>query len=140
MKNIKHIKKIFIIIAIIIVIILICIFSLSYTINKNNNYLSSISTKINKHYKLKDKITYANIYGNYYIFTTKKEVFVLNKEYEKVLQEDLYTIKERKENHNLIYKTKQLMYENTITKDNKITYEYYDAKNYKKISSITLEE
>ena len=43
-------------------------------------------------------------------------------------------------NYELIYKTNKLMYENTTIKKNKVIYDYYDSKTYKKISSTTLEK
>ena len=140
MKNIKkYLKKIIIIITIIIILILIYIFSLSYTINKNNNYIDKITKEIKENYKIKEDITYSNLYGNYYIFTTKSKVIVLNKEYEEVLNENISTLANNDKNYALIYKTKKLMYEETIIKNNKVTYNYYDAKTYKKVSKTTLE-
>ena len=45
-----------------------------------------------------------------------------------------------KDDFELIYRTNKLMYEDTTVKDNKVTYDYYDANTYKKISSTTLEQ
>ena len=47
---------------------------------------------------------------------------------------------ENTNNYELIYKTNKLMYENTTIKKNKVIYDYYDTKTYKKISSTTLEK
>ena len=80
-----------------------------------------------------------SIYGNYYIFTTKNNVIVLNKEYKEILKEDIEKISKNKDNYELIYKTNKLMYEETITKENKVTYIYYDAESLKKIKETTLE-
>ena len=77
----KNIKKIIFIVVSVIVLILICIFSLSYTINKNNKYQDDLEKQIKENYNLKEEITYLNQYGNYYLLTTKNNVIVLNKEY-----------------------------------------------------------
>ena len=136
-KNIFNIIKFIIII---IIFILIAVFSLSYTINKNNNYKSNMIKKINNNYSLNDTITYINYYNDYYIITTKDKVVVLNNEYKEVAKEEINKIANNKNNYEIIYKNNKLMYENTIRKEKSITYEYYDIKTYEKKSSISLED
>ena len=75
-----------------------------------------------------------------YIFTTNSNVIVLTKEYKEVLKEDINKLAKNTNNYELIYRTNKLMYEDTTVKDNKVTYDYYDANTYKKISSTTLEQ
>lgn len=140
MKNLKTIKNIIKIIIIVIILILVGVFSLSYTITKNNNYKEEIMKNINTHYQTDEAITYANFYNNYYILTTKNNVVVLNNEYQEVEKQDLNKLAKNTNNYEIIYKTNKIMYENTITKKNKVTYEYYDAKTYKQLSSTTLEQ
>lgn len=137
MKNIKQVLKIVIGL---VILILVGIFSLSYIINRNRDYSDDISNVIISNYNVDGEITYANLYGNYYIFTTSSNVIVLNREYEEVLKEDISYLCDNTNGYELIYKTNTLMYENTILDGNKITYEYYDVKNYKKISSTVLEK
>ncbi len=137
MKNITTVLKIIIIV---IALIFIGVFSLSYTINNNNSYKESIITNIKNNYNVNGDITYANYYGNYYIFTTNSNVIVLTKEYKEVLNEDINKLAKNTNNYELIYRTNKLMYEDTTVKDNKVTYDYYDANTYKKISSTTLEQ
>lgn len=137
MKNITTVLKIIIIV---IALIFIGVFSLSYTINNNNSYKESIITNIKNNYNVNGDITYANYYGNYYIFTTNSNVIVLTKEYKEVLNEDINKLATNTNNYELIYRTNKLMYEDTTVKDNKVTYDYYDANTYKKISSTTLEQ
>ena len=132
-------KKIIKIVALILIIIFIIFFILLSITNKNNNYLNSISKDIKKNYKIEEKITYANKYGNYYIFTTKSKVIVLNKEYEKILKEDLKILEDNKNKYELIYKNNKLIYEETILKKDKLTYKYYDATNNKFIKETTME-
>lgn len=139
-KNLNPIKTILKVVVVIIIIVLISVFSLSYTINKNSNYKSSIIKDIKANYHVAEPITYANYADNYYIFSTKDKVIVLNKEYQEILKEDINKLSPNSNKYELIYKTKKLMYEETILKDNKVTYNYYDAKTYKKSSSTTLEK
>jgi hypothetical protein len=140
MKNKRTITNIIRIVVIIIIIILVGVFSLSYTITKNDNYQEKLIKTISDNYQVNDSITYANLYNNYYVFTTKNNVIVLNKEYKEVEKKDINDLASNTNNYELVYKTKKLMYENTIIKKNKVIYEYYDAKTYKKISTTTLEK
>ena len=131
-------KKIISIISILLIIIIILSLILFSITNKNDKYLSSITKDISKNYKIEEKITYSNKYGNYYIFTTKKNVIVLNKEYEEILKEKISILD--KNNLDLIYKNNKLMYEETIYKKDKVTYKYYDATNNKLIKETHLEK
>lgn len=119
-------KKLLHILLIPIIIIIVVILCLSYLSNHNQKYLDSITQDIKDNYKIDEEITYSNLYGNYYIFTTKSKVIVLNKEYEEILNNSIATIK-IKEDMELIYKTNQLMYEETKVDDKVLTYKYYDA-------------
>lgn len=133
----KHILKILFLLLIISITIILILSN----INKNNNkYLDNITKNIKENYNIKEKITYSNLYGNYYIFTTKTKVIVLNKEYEEINKFDIEILSNNKNNYPLIYKNNKLMYEETIKKKNKITYKYYDATNNKLIKEISVKE
>ena len=133
----KKVIKIIILIVIIISIISILIFFIN---NKNNKYLNNISKSISTNYDIKEDITYSNKYGNYYIFTTKTKVIVLNKEYEEILKENIDILAPNKANYALIYKNNKLIYEQTILKKDKLTYKYYDATNSEFIKETTMEK
>ena len=133
----KHILKILFLLLIISITIILILSN----INKNNNkYLDNITKNIKENYNIKEKITYSNLYGNYYIFTTKTKVIVLNKEYEEINKFDIEILSNNKNNYPLIYKNNKLMYEETIKKKNKIIYKYYDATNNKLIKEISVKE
>lgn len=132
----KKTLKILSIILIIIIVINICIFSL---VNNNQKYFKNILKNIEDNYQIKEKITYLNIYNNYYIFTTKNKVIVLNNEYQEILNEPINTITKKKKNQELIYKTNQLMFEETILKKDHLIYKYYDATNGEFIKKTVLE-
>ncbi len=110
-----------------------------YLTNNNTNYIEKTLKNIKDNYQINEEITYCNEYNNYYIFTTKTKVIVLNNEYEEILNEDITNIKKRKTNQALIYKTNKLMFEETILDDNNLTYKYYDASNYELVKETVLE-
>ena len=132
-------KKVLRSILILAIILITGILYISYITNHNQDELNDITKSIQENYSIKDKITYTNRYGNYYIFTTASNVYVLNNEYKEVYKKSIQDLSENKENLPLIYKTNKLMYEKTIRKKDKITYEYYDALTNKLIKKTTLE-
>lgn len=132
-------KKVLRSILIIVIILIIGILYISYITNHNQDELNNITQSIKDNYSVKDEITYSNRYGNYYIFTTESDVYVLNNEYQKVYQKEISSLATNEENLPIIYKTNKLMYEKTIRKKDKITYEYYDALTNQLIKETTLE-
>ncbi|MDD5827310.1 MAG: hypothetical protein SO108_01870 [Bacilli bacterium] len=132
-------KKVLRSILIIVIILIIGILYISYITNHNQDELNNITQNIKDNYSVKDEITYSNRYGNYYIFTTESDVYVLNNEYQKVYQKEISSLATNEENLPIIYKTNKLMYEKTIRKKDKITYEYYDALTNQLIKETTLE-
>ena len=120
-------KKVLRSILILAIILITGILYISYITNHNQDELNDITKSIQENYSIKDKITYTNRYGNYYIFTTASNVYVLNNEYKEIYQENLSRLAKNQENLAIIYKTNKLMYEKTIRKKDKITYEYYYA-------------
>lgn len=132
-------KKVLRSILIIVIILITGILYISYITNHNQDELNNITQSIKDNYSVKDEITYSNRYGNYYIFTTESDVYVLNNEYQKVYQKEISNLATNEENLPIIYKTNKLMYEKTIRKKDKITYEYYDALTGNLTKETTLE-
>ena len=122
-------KKILKILIIPFIILLIILIYTIYLVNNNRNYLNNITKDIKANYPLTEEITYSNKYNNYYIFTTNTKVIVLNNEYTEILKENISNIITPPKNQKLIYKTNKLMYEETILKEDKLIYKYYDATN-----------
>lgn len=132
-------KKVLRSILIIVIILIIGILYISFITNHNQDELNNITKSIKDNYSIKDEITYSNRYGNYYIFATESDVYVLNNEYKEVYKKSINDLAENQENLPIIYKTNKLMYEKTIRKKDKVVYEYYDALTGKLIKETTLE-
>ena len=132
-------KKVLRSILIIVIILIIGILYISFITNHNQDELNNITKSIKDNYSIKDEITYSNRYGNYYIFATESDVYVLNNEYKEVYKKSINDLAENEDNFPIIYKTNKLMYEKTIRKKDKVVYEYYDALTGKLIKETTLE-
>lgn len=133
-------KKIIKIIIPILILIVIYILVLSFINNKNENYMNQTLKNIKDNYPIKEKVTYSNIYGNYYILKTSNKIIVLNKEYEEILKEKIDVLAPNPNNYNLIYKNNKLMYEETILKKDKLIYKYYDANTSEFIKETNMEK
>ena len=121
---------------IIFIIILSSIFIyMSIHVNNNNNYQKELIKEIKDNYKTKENINNAYKYDNYTIFTTKKNIYVLDTNYNLILKDK--NIK-TKDNEQIIYKNNQLMILKTKIKDNKLIYNYYDLDN-KLIKKVEME-
>ena len=133
----KHIKKI---IGIIIIVLFILWLSIFYIVRKNNNYEKRLINEIKENYQIQEEITDVNTYDNNYIVITPNKVIVLNSNYENIKEESTSKLAQNTNNYTLIYKNNNLMYENTILKEDKVIYEYYDAYTYEYVNNIILEE
>ena len=139
MKGMITMKKILKILGIVVILFVVVIIYISYIIDHNNQQFTNLTKEISKNYNTNEKIVDSNQYGNFYIIKTKTKVIVLTKDYKEVTEEELSNLKVTSSNLPLIYKTNKLMYEETITKNKKVTYKYYDALSGEKIKSTTLE-
>lgn len=123
----------------VLIIVLIAFFSLNYTINNNLSYLDGLIKEVSSEYSFSDEVISVNIYGGYYIAVTANEVVILDKEYKEVFKESSSKLSKNVNDYDLVYRTNKLMYEETVVLDDVLTYNYYDAYSYEKISSIVLE-
>ena len=118
-------------------LILICVLFLFFTFpHITNNYYEN---KIKSHLKSQTHkdITYFNKYNNYYIINTDKDLIAYDHKYQEILTESLDKVASL--DYDIIYKSGSFMYEQTITKKNKIIYNYYDIHTKEKISTIEIE-
>ena len=95
-------------------------------VNNNNNYQKELIKEIKDNYKIKDSINNAYKYDNYTIFTTKKNIYVLDINYNLILKEKNIKIKDKEQ---IIYKNNKLMILKTKQKENKLIYNYYNLEN-----------
>ena len=104
-------------------------------VNNNNNYQEELKKEIKDNYKIKENINNAYKYDNYIVFTTKKNIYVLDINYNQILKEDNIKIKDKDQ---IIYKNNKLMILKVKRKDNKLIYNYYDLDN-KLIKKVEME-
>lgn len=104
-------------------------------VNSNNNYQKKLIKEIKDNYKIKENINNAYKYDNYIIFTTKKNIYVSDINYNQILKKENIKLKS---NEQIIYKNNQLMILKTNRKDNKLIYKYYDLDN-KLIKKVEME-
>ena len=103
----------------------------------NQKYFDKIEDKIKNNTDI-NNIEYINYYNKYYIVDDGEYIYLFDKKYNELLKEDKIKFHENKNNYDIIYKDKKLMYlEEKYTKK-KIKYIYYDIKTYEEIETIVV--
>lgn len=108
----------------IIILIVLPLLVIIYPIIKNNNYEKELLNNIYNNTNYKD-ITYLNKDNNYYIIKTKKNVLVLDLNYEEKYSTNIEDLKENK--LDLVYRRNSLYYEEKIREKDKLIYKYYNV-------------
>lgn len=108
----------------IIILIILPLLVIIYPIIKNNNYEKELLNNIYNNTNYKD-ITYLNKDNNYYIIKTKKNVLVLDLNYEEKYSTNIEDLKENK--LDLVYRRNSLYYEEKIREKDKLIYKYYNV-------------
>lgn len=104
-------------------------------VNNNNDYNEVLIKEIKQNYKIKDNITNVYKYDSYTIFTTKKDVYVLDINYNLIKKENNIKLKS---NEQIIYKNNKLMILKTKRKKKKLIYSYFDI-DYTLIKKVEME-
>lgn len=130
-----HRKYIILIFACVIVFFLIYYLLIYTKVHSNDKYIDSIKSNITNKYK-KINIDYVNEYGGYYIVVSNNNIIVLDFDYNEIIKDSVSNIKLNK--FDIVYKTNKIMYEETVLKNNKLIYNYYDIDSGKFIDSVIL--
>ena len=82
-----------------------------------------------------DKLTeLINTYEEYYIVRNNEYLYLIDHDYNILLQKDLLLVHENTNNYRIIYKDNHFMYMHDYLKNNRIILEYYDISTYQKIA------
>ena len=111
----------------IIILIILPLLVIIYPIIKNNNYEKELLNNIYNNTNYKD-ITYLNKDNNYYIIKTKKNVLVLDFNYEEKYSTNIEDLKENK--LDFVYRRNSLYYDEKIREKDKLIYKYYNVLTY----------
>ncbi len=125
-------------IVLIFITLMITIFLLiCYMVYKDNNYLNKIKKDIIKTTDIID-VTYLNKYGNYYIVKDNEYLYLMDDEYNILLQKDLILVHENTNNYDIIYRDENFMYMHDYKEKHKLIYEYYNIGTYELIDTVSL--
>ena len=130
-----HRKYIILIVACVILFFLIYYLLIYTKVHSNDKYIDSIKSNITNKYK-KINIDYVNEYGGYYIVVSNNNIIVLDFDYNEIIKDSVSNIKLNK--FDIVYKTNKIMYEETVLKNNKLIYNYYDIDSGKFMDSVIL--
>ena len=104
--------------------------------NDNNNY-NDIRDRILDNTSVKN-IDYVNYYDNYYIVCDNEFLYLFNDSFEEISKIDISLISDNKNDYDIIYMDKAIVYMNDYNNKDNIVYEYYDLYTYKLIDKIVV--
>ena len=101
----------------------------------DGKYLSDLADEVSNKLDIKD-IKYVNKYDTYLIVLDDKYIYLINSDYELLLQKEISLVHENTNNYDIIYKNDYLMYFNDYIKDDTLIYEYYNINTYELIDRV----
>ena len=105
------------------------------SIDKKN--INDIKNGILKNTEI-NNIVYLNKYDNCYIVVDKEYLYLLNSDYEEVSKIMVSMMAKNKDNYDIIYKNKTIMYMDNYMDGDVLIYNYYDIYTYELIETIKL--
>lgn len=125
-------------IVVIIVSILILMFiGMNIMIGIDNGYISKIEKDIYKNTDVK-KVDYVNEYDKHYIVRNNEYIYLFNNNYEEITRIKLNLVYENKNNYDIVYRDKTIMYMDNYKNEEGIIFKYYDIYTYKEIDKVII--
>lgn len=103
----------------------------------NNRYISKIEKDIYKNTDVK-KIDYVNEYDKHYIVRNNEYIYLFNNNYEEITRIKLNLVYENKNNYDIVYRDKTIMYMDDYKNKEGIIFKYYDIYTYKEIDKVII--
>ena len=125
-------------IVVIIVSILILMFiGMNIMIGIDNGYISKIEKDIYKNTDVK-KVDYVNEHDKHYIVRNNEYIYLFNNNYEEITRIKLNLVYENKNNYDIVYRDKTIMYMDNYKNEEGIIFKYYDIYTYKEIDKVII--
>lgn len=120
------------IIILFISIILFLFVSMCIMIFFDNRYTDGIISDINKNTDIQN-IEYVNKYDDSYIVVNNEYLYLLNNNYEEITKIEKTLLHKNKNNYDIVYRDKTIMYMDSYKNKDGVIFEYYDIYKYELI-------
>ena len=125
-------------VAIFISLILFILLMICIVIWFDRNNTKDIEKVIVKNTEIKN-IEYVNIYDGYYIVMDLDNLYLFDKEYEEIFNIKVDKLHKNKNNYDIIYRNKKVMYMDSYKNKKKgLVFKYYDIYTYELIDKIVI--
>lgn len=103
----------------------------------DNNYMEEIINNVNKNTDIRN-IEYVNKYDGNYIVVNNEYLYLLSDNYEEITRIDKSLMHKNKNNYDIVYRDKTLMYMHSYKDKEGVIFEYYDIYKYELIKKIVV--
>ena len=103
----------------------------------DNIYSNNLVDLIKKNTDV-DNIEYVNKYDNCYLVKDSKYLYLFNSKYEEITNINLNLVYENKNNYDIVYRNKTIMYMEDNKNKEGIIYRYYDIYTYELIDEVVV--
>lgn len=103
----------------------------------DNKYINKLEKDIYKNTEVKD-IKYVNKYDNYYLVMNKDNIYLFNDGYEEITRISVNLMYENKNNYDIVYRNKTIMYMDNYKNDEGIIFKYYDIYTYEEVDTVVV--
>ena len=122
-------------VGIFIAIIILLFISICVIVWIDKNKINDIKGNILKNTDIED-IIYINKYDNYYIVRNREYIYLLDYNYEEILDIDVDLLHDNKDNYDLIYRDNMIMYMDSYKSKEGVIFKYYDIYSYEIIDEV----
>ena len=118
-------------------LILFLFISICIVVGIDKNSISDIEKDVLKNTNIND-IEYVNKYDNYYIVLDIDNLYLFDKEYKEIFKVERDKVYENKNNYDIVYRNKTIMYMDNYKNKDGLIFKYYDIYTYKLIDEIVV--
>lgn len=125
------------IIILIISIIFVLFIGMYVMIFFDNRYINNVKDVVSKNTNIKN-IAYVNNYDDNYIVVNNEYLYLINSNYEEITRVDLSLMYDNKNDYDIVYKDKTIMYMKDFKNKDGVIFEYYDIYTGELIEKIVI--
>ena len=111
--------------------------SLLIMISINNKYMEKLEKDIYKKTDVKD-IKYINEYDDYYIVMDSENIYLFDNKYDEITRIKVNLVYQNKNNYDIVYRNKTIMYMDNYKNKDGIVFKYYDIYTCEEIDSVII--
>ena len=118
-------------------IIIVLFIGMCIMIGINNGYINRLEEDIYKNTDISN-IEYVNDYNGYYIVKNNEYIYLFNTDYEEITRIKSNLVYDNKNNYDIVYRDKTIMYMDNYKNEEGIIFKYYDIYTYEEVDKVII--